>query len=107
MVDLGRRGFEGADVVMALRIQLERMKAGAFPSLREYASLYGVDAKRFARADKDAIVMHPGPMNRGVEITSEVADGERSVILDQVTNGVAVRMAVLYLLAGETGEVAA
>jgi len=99
--------LDGADVVMALRIQLERMKVGAFPSLREYSSLYGVNAKRFARADKDAIVMHPGPMNRGVEITSDVADGRRSVILDQVTNGVAVRMAVLYLLAGETGEAAA
>ncbi len=101
------KALDGADVVMTLRIQLERMKAGAFPSLREYASLYGIDARRLARADKDAIVMHPGPMNRGIEITSEVADGARSVILDQVTNGVAVRMAVLYLLAGETGEVAA
>jgi aspartate carbamoyltransferase catalytic subunit len=99
--------LDGADVVMALRIQLERMKVGAFPSLREYSSLYGVNAKRFARADKDAIVMHPGPMNRGVEITSDVADGGRSVILDQVTNGVAVRMAVLYLLAGESSEAAA
>lgn len=99
--------LDGADVVMALRIQLERMKAGAFPTLREYASLYGVNERRFARATKDAIVMHPGPMNRGVEITSEIADGERSVILNQVTNGVAVRMAVLYLLAGETVEVAA
>ena len=97
----------GADVVMALRIQLERMKAGAFPTLREYASLYGVNAKRFALANKDAIVMHPGPMNRGVEITSDVADGARSVILNQVTNGVAVRMAVLYLLAGESVEAAA
>nr|NIL99764.1 aspartate carbamoyltransferase [Acidobacteriota bacterium]NIM61643.1 aspartate carbamoyltransferase [Acidobacteriota bacterium]NIO58174.1 aspartate carbamoyltransferase [Acidobacteriota bacterium]NIQ29187.1 aspartate carbamoyltransferase [Acidobacteriota bacterium]NIQ83731.1 aspartate carbamoyltransferase [Acidobacteriota bacterium] len=99
--------IDGADVVMALRIQLERMKAGAFPTLREYAALYGVNAKRFARAAKDAIVMHPGPMNRGVEITSEIADGEHSVILNQVTNGVAVRMAVLYLLAGETVEAAA
>jgi aspartate carbamoyltransferase catalytic subunit len=83
------------------------MKAGAFPTLREYASLYGVNAKRFALANKDAIVMHPGPMNRGVEITSDIADGERSVILNQVTNGVAVRMAVLYLLAGESVEAAA
>ncbi len=101
------RAIDGADVVMTLRIQLERMKAGAFPTLREYAALYGVNAKRFARAAEDAIVMHPGPMNRGVEITSDVADGARSVILDQVTNGVAVRMAVLYLLAGETIEAAA
>jgi aspartate carbamoyltransferase catalytic subunit len=93
---------EGADVVMALRVQLERMKSGAFPSLREYAALYGINSKRVEQAAKDAIVMHPGPMNRGVEITSDVADGSRSVILGQVTNGVAVRMAVLYLLAGET-----
>jgi len=99
--------LDGADVVMALRIQLERMKAGAFPTLREYASLYGVNERRFARATKDAIIMHPGPMNRGVEITSDIADGERSVILNQVTNGVAVRMAVLYLLAGESVEAAA
>ena len=99
LTDLQPGVCDGADVVMALRIQLERMKAGAFPTLREYAALYGVNAKRFARAAKDAIVMHPGPMNRGVEITSEIADGDRSVILNQVTNGVAVRMAVLYLLA--------
>jgi aspartate carbamoyltransferase catalytic subunit len=100
--------IEGADVVMALRIQLERMKAGSFPSLREYARLYGLNSKRLELTKPDAIVMHPGPMNRGVEITGEVADGERSVILEQVTNGVAVRMAVLYLLAGGSGrEVAA
>jgi aspartate carbamoyltransferase catalytic subunit len=92
------QALEGADVVMALRIQLERMTAGYLPSLREYAKLYGVSARRLARAAPDAIVMHPGPMNRGVEIASEVADGARSVILEQVTNGVAVRMAVLYLL---------
>jgi len=99
---------EGADVVMALRIQLERMHSGAFPSLREYARLYGLNRERLALSKPDAIVMHPGPMNRGVEITGDVADGERSVILEQVTNGVAVRMAVLYLLAGEAGrEVAA
>jgi aspartate carbamoyltransferase catalytic subunit len=98
---------EGADVLMTLRIQRERMKSGAFPSLREYARLYGVNRERVNRAAAGAIVMHPGPMNRGVEITGEVADGERSVILDQVTNGVAVRMAVLYLLAGEIGREAA
>ena len=85
---------------MVLRIQLERMKGGAFPSLREYAALYGLNLERLSSAAPDAIVMHPGPMNRGVEITGELADGARSVILEQVTNGVAVRMAVLYLLAG-------
>jgi len=92
---------EGADVVMALRIQHERMHGGFLPSLREYARLYGINRARMERAAPDAIVMHPGPMNRGVEITGGVADGESSVILKQVTNGVAVRMAVLYLLAGE------
>ncbi|HXV77799.1 MAG TPA: aspartate carbamoyltransferase catalytic subunit [Candidatus Polarisedimenticolaceae bacterium] len=101
------QAVEGADVVMALRIQRERMRGGAFPSLREYAKLYGINRERLARAAPDAIVMHPGPMNRGIEITGEVADGERSVILDQVANGVAVRMAVLYLLAGELGREAA
>ncbi len=97
---------EGADVVMMLRIQLERMEGGFFPTLREYAALYGLDAKRLARAAKDAIVMHPGPINRGVEIMGEIADGAASVILDQVRNGVAVRMAVLYLLAGGDREAA-
>ncbi len=96
--------LEGANVVMALRIQLERMTSGFLPSLREYANTYGVNSERLRHADDDAIVMHPGPMNRGVEITGEVADGARSVILEQVTNGVAVRMAVLYLLAGEPGR---
>ena len=92
---------EGADVVMALRIQIERMSGGFVPSLREYAKLYGINRERMRRAAADAIVMHPGPMNRGVEITGDVADGEQSVILEQVTNGLAVRMSVLYLLAGE------
>ena len=101
------RALEGADVVMALRVQLERMRTGAFPSLREYAMLYGITLERLARAAPDAIVMHPGPVNRGVELSGEVADGERSVILEQVANGVAVRMAVLYLLAGEIGREAA
>jgi aspartate carbamoyltransferase catalytic subunit len=91
---------EGADVVMMLRIQLERMLGGFFPSLREYFTVYGMTADRLRRAKPDLIVMHPGPMNRGVEIASDVADGPFSVILDQVANGVAVRMAVLYLLAG-------
>ena len=99
--------LEGADVVMALRIQRERMQGGFLPSLREYARLYGITLSRLERAAEDAIVMHPGPINRGVEISSDVADGDRSVILTQVTNGVAVRMAVLYLLAGEPEREAA
>jgi len=92
--------IEGADVVMVLRIQRERQDAAFFPSLREYAVHYGLNLKRLSGADRDAIVMHPGPMNRGIEIASDVADGTRSLILDQVSNGLAVRMAVLYLLAG-------
>ncbi|MBI3074235.1 MAG: aspartate carbamoyltransferase catalytic subunit [Deltaproteobacteria bacterium] len=96
-----------ADVVMMLRIQRERMTDDqAFPSLREYAILWGLNARRLALAKKSAIVMHPGPMNRGVEIMPEVADGAQSVILEQVENGVAVRMAVLYLVLGG-GEAAA
>jgi aspartate carbamoyltransferase catalytic subunit len=89
-----------ADVVMLLRIQLERMEGAYFPSLREYFTVFGMTEARLRRARPDVIIMHPGPMNRGVEIASEVADGPYSVILDQVANGVAVRMAVLYLLAG-------
>ena len=88
---------------MMLRIQQERMQGAFFPSLREYFNVFGMTAARVARAKPDVIIMHPGPMNRGVEIASEVADGPYSVILEQVANGVAVRMAVLYLLAG--GEV--
>jgi aspartate carbamoyltransferase catalytic subunit len=91
---------DGADAIMMLRIQLERMQGGFFPSLREYFTVFGMTPERVRLAKPDAIIMHPGPMNRGVEIASEVADGPASVILDQVTNGVAVRMAVLYLLAG-------
>ena len=89
-----------ADVLMVLRIQRERQTDAFFPSMREYAVQYGLHLSQLNLAAKDAIVMHPGPMNRGVEIASEIADGGRSLILDQVTNGVAVRMAVLYLLAG-------
>jgi aspartate carbamoyltransferase catalytic subunit len=89
-----------ADVVMMLRIQLERQAGGFFPSLREYSIHYGLNRRRLARAKEDVIVLHPGPINRGVEIDSDVADGPFSLILDQVENGVAVRMAVLYLLAG-------
>ena len=91
---------EGADVVMMLRVQHERMSGLFLPSVREYFTFFGLTATRLERAAPDVIVMHPGPMNRGVEIDSEVADGPWSVILDQVANGVAVRMAVLYLLAG-------
>jgi aspartate carbamoyltransferase catalytic subunit len=98
---------EGADAIMMLRIQLERMQGGFFPSLREYFNVFGMTAQRVLRAKADAIIMHPGPMNRGVEIASDVADGPASVILDQVANGVAVRMAVLYLLAGGEHEAAA
>ena len=89
-----------ADVIMMLRIQQERMQGAFFPSLREYFNVFGMTTERVARAKPDVIIMHPGPMNRGVEIASDVADGPYSVILEQVANGVAVRMAVLYLLAG-------
>jgi aspartate carbamoyltransferase catalytic subunit len=91
---------EDADVIMMLRIQHERMQGAFFPSLREYFNVFGMTADRVKRAKPDVIIMHPGPMNRGVEIASDVADGPFSVILEQVANGVAVRMAVLYLLAG-------
>ena len=96
--------LDGADVVMMLRIQLERMQNNYFPSLREYFTLFGLTGERMGLAKPDAIVMHPGPMNRGVEIASEVADGPQAVILEQVANGVAVRMAVLYLLGGGNEE---
>ncbi|MBI5098187.1 MAG: aspartate carbamoyltransferase catalytic subunit [Nitrospirae bacterium] len=93
-------GLKKADVIMTLRLQLERQSKAFFPSLEEYFYLYGLTTERVKLAKDNAIVMHPGPMNRGVEIESEVADGPQSVILEQVTNGLAVRMAVLYLLAG-------
>jgi aspartate carbamoyltransferase catalytic subunit len=93
-----------ADVVMMLRIQHERMHGHFIPSTREYFTLFGLTQERLRRAKDDVIIMHPGPMNRGVEIDSEVADGPYSVILEQVSNGVAVRMAVLYLLAGQEAE---
>jgi aspartate carbamoyltransferase catalytic subunit len=90
-----------SDVVMMLRVQRERMAGGFFPSAREYSRRYGLDARRMAMLDDNAIVMHPGPMNRGMEIAAEVADDpKRSTIVEQVTNGVSVRMAVLYLLLG-------
>ena len=94
--------IEGADVVMILRIQKERMDSAFFPTLREYSIHYGLTNERLDLARKDAIVLHPGPMNRGIEIASEVADSSRSLILDQVKYGVAVRMAVLYLATGGT-----
>jgi aspartate carbamoyltransferase catalytic subunit len=89
-----------ADVIMMLRIQLERQGQSLFPSVREYSRFFGLNGRNISLAKEDAVIMHPGPMNRGVEISSEVADGPRSVILDQVNNGIAVRMALLYLLAG-------
>jgi aspartate carbamoyltransferase catalytic subunit len=96
-----------ADVIMMLRIQQERMQGAFFPSLREYFNVFGMTTDRVKLAKRDVIIMHPGPMNRGVEIASDVADGPYSVILEQVANGVAVRMAVLYLLAGGVEDEAA
>ena len=92
--------IEGTDALMMLRVQAERMNAAYFPSAREYSRRYGLDVARMNRLPDHAIVMHPGPMNRGMEISADVADSGRSVIVEQVTNGVAVRMAVLYLLLG-------
>ena len=96
--DLGK-ALLGADVVMALRIQLERQEQGLFPSVREYIRQYQITEERLARANPGVLVMHPGPMNEGVEIAPEVAHGLRSVVEEQVTNGVAVRMAILFLMA--------
>jgi aspartate carbamoyltransferase catalytic subunit len=90
----------GVDVVNVLRIQLERQERGLFPTLREYSERFGVSARRLERAKADVTVMHPGPMNRGLEIADDVADAGYAVITDQVTNGVAVRMALLYLMLG-------
>ncbi len=95
-----RRAIEGADAINILRIQLERQKAVLFPSAREYFEVFGVSPEVLRWAPEHCIIMHPGPMNRGIEISQEIADGDRAVILEQVTNGVAVRMAVLFLLAG-------
>ncbi|HYM00712.1 MAG TPA: aspartate carbamoyltransferase, partial [Blastocatellia bacterium] len=94
----------GADVVMMLRIQRERMSEAFFPSIKEYSIRYGLTMGRLELASPDCIVLHPGPVNRGVEISSEVADSNRSLILDQVTNGVAVRMAILFLLVGRSTQ---
>jgi aspartate carbamoyltransferase catalytic subunit len=98
--------IEWADALNILRLQTERMTAGYIPSLREYNRVFGVSRERLEKASRDILILHPGPMNRGVEIDSDVADGPNSVILNQVTNGVAVRMAVLYLLAGGRPELA-
>lgn len=96
--------IEESDVLMPLRIQMERQQQKFLPSLREYAKEFGIDKKKLEPAKKDVIIMHPGPTNRGLEVSAEVADGKYSVILNQVTNGVAVRMAVLYLLLGAKGK---
>jgi len=100
IADSMEEALKDADVVMMLRIQLERQGQSLFPSVREYSRFFGLNIRNISLAKEDAIIMHPGPMNRGVEISSEIADGARSVILDQVNNGIAVRMAMLYLLAG-------
>jgi len=102
-----REALDGADVVMALRIQRERLAGAYFPSVREYAATFGLDRAKLRFAKDDAIVMHPGPVNRGVELSHDLADHRPSVILDQVRNGVALRMAVLYLLAGRRSRKAA
>ncbi len=94
------KAIDGADIVMALRIQKERMEGGLLPDLREYSNLYGVNRKRLANAGPAVLVMHPGPMNQGVEISPEVAYGPNSIVEDQVANGLAIRMAIFYLLAG-------
>ncbi len=111
--DLGARvatgledAIDGADVIMMLRIQMERKSGSLFPTLREYSRFFGLNAQRLTGAADDVLVMHPGPINRGVEISSDVVDGPYSVILDQVENGVAVRMAILYLLGGGGDELA-
>ncbi len=99
-----REAIDGADVIMMLRIQMERLSGALFPSVREYSATFGLDETKLGYAKEDAIVMHPGPVNRGVELSPNVADGRPSVILDQVRNGVAVRMAVLYQLTGRKPE---
>ncbi|MBI4411215.1 MAG: aspartate carbamoyltransferase catalytic subunit [Deltaproteobacteria bacterium] len=101
-----RKGIASADVIMMLRIQRERLTMSPFPTLREYSQLYGLNKEALKGAKPDVVIMHPGPVNRGVEIDPEVADGPYSLILDQVTNGVAIRMAVLYLLSGPKGKAA-
>jgi aspartate carbamoyltransferase catalytic subunit len=99
-----RTGLDGVDVVMMLRLQHERMSGALIPSEQEYFNLYGLTLEKLAYAKRDAIVLHPGPMNRGLEIDSAVADGPQSVILPQVTNGIAVRMAIMALIMGGSAE---
>lgn len=99
-----KEAVQGKDVIMVLRIQLERQSRILFPSTREYAVYFGINRQTLKKAKKDVIIMHPGPINRGVELSSDVADGPFSVILDQVANGVAIRMAILYLLSGGAGS---
>jgi aspartate carbamoyltransferase catalytic subunit len=99
-----QRALEWCDVANMLRIQLERQDIQYFPSLREYSMQYGLTKEMLDNLEKEIIVMHPGPINRGVEITSDVADSKQSIILQQVENGVAIRMAVIYLLAGKIGR---
>jgi aspartate carbamoyltransferase catalytic subunit len=96
--------LKDSDAVIALRLQMERQQDHFLPSIREYARMFGINGEKLKNAPKNILVMHPGPTNRGLEVSAEVADGENSVILDQVTNGVAVRMAILYLLLGKKGE---
>ncbi len=98
------KALDGADVVNVMRIQLERQTSGLLPSLREYTTLFGITRERLKRLNKNYTIMHPGPINRGIELADDVADSDNSVILEQVTNGVAVRMAVLYLLAASEGK---
>ena len=100
-----KKALEWCDVANMLRIQLERQEISYFPSLREYKTLYGLTKPMLDKINKDIIVMHPGPINRGVEITSEVADSSNSIILDQVENGVAIRMAIIYLLASKINRI--
>lgn len=101
---MSERPLEWCDVANVLRIQLERQDIKYIPSLREYAQYFGINKQLLNDINKDIVIMHPGPINRGVEITSDVADSRQSIILDQVENGVAIRMAVLYLLAGKRGR---
>ena len=98
------KGLEGVDVIMMLRLQLERMEGQLIPSSQEYFRCYGLNQDRLNHAAPDAVVMHPGPMNRGLEIASDVADSDRSLVLSQVTNGIAVRMAIMAELAGMNKE---
>jgi aspartate carbamoyltransferase catalytic subunit len=95
--------LEGADIINVLRLQRERMDGAFFPTIQEYTEFYGLTSERLRLAKPDCLVLHPGPMNRGIEISSDVADGPRSLILEQVTNGIAVRMAVLHLFGGSQG----